>query len=220
MPVLRTANFRLLFIHLFIYNNIYVWSFIGSEMALQHCANRSVTTMLTYPWKCTVLHCNHMGNTWKPLVLMTWHFDYCPSASGYWLFCAVFNIDALCSLYSEQKVKKHEKSNTELELFALVKRHVALDVAFSDATLMRPNIWYLSTWYFKCFSSSPVTMLPWEMGYEYKRAWRFKKNLLLIKILLHLIRRCWTPGTVFQQKIDSLRQCGNGTCHGGSFPTA
>ena len=40
-----------------------------------------VTTMLTYPWKCTVLHCNHLGNTWKPLVLMTRHFDYCPSAS-------------------------------------------------------------------------------------------------------------------------------------------
>ena len=38
-------------------------------------------TMLTYPWKCTVLHCNHLGNTWKPLVLMTRHFDYCPSAS-------------------------------------------------------------------------------------------------------------------------------------------
>ena len=37
--------------------------------------------MLTYPWKCTVLHWNHLGNTWKPLVLMTRHFDYCPSAS-------------------------------------------------------------------------------------------------------------------------------------------
>ena len=37
--------------------------------------------MLTYPWKCTVLHCNHLENTWKPLVLMTRHFDYCPSAS-------------------------------------------------------------------------------------------------------------------------------------------
>ena len=37
--------------------------------------------MLTYPWKCTVLHCNYLGNTWKPLVLMTRHFDYCPSAS-------------------------------------------------------------------------------------------------------------------------------------------
>ena len=37
--------------------------------------------MLTYPWKCTVLHRNHLGNTWKPLVLMTRHFDYCPSAS-------------------------------------------------------------------------------------------------------------------------------------------
>ena len=37
--------------------------------------------MLTYPWKCTVLHCNHLGNTWKPLVLMIRHFDYCPNAS-------------------------------------------------------------------------------------------------------------------------------------------
>ena len=44
-------------------------------------AQKTVTTMLTYPWKCTVLHCNHLGNTWKPLVLMIWHFDYCPSAS-------------------------------------------------------------------------------------------------------------------------------------------
>ena len=37
--------------------------------------------MLTNPWKCAVLHCNHLGNTWKPLVLMIRHFDYCPSAS-------------------------------------------------------------------------------------------------------------------------------------------
>ena len=37
--------------------------------------------MLTYPWKCTVLHCNHLVNTWKPLVLMTQHFDYWPRAS-------------------------------------------------------------------------------------------------------------------------------------------
>ena len=40
--------------------------------------------MLTYPWKCTVFQFysfNHLGNTWKPLVLMTWHFDYCPTAS-------------------------------------------------------------------------------------------------------------------------------------------
>ena len=36
--------------------------------------------MLTYHWKCTILHCNHLGNTWKPLVLMTRHFDYCLSA--------------------------------------------------------------------------------------------------------------------------------------------
>ena len=56
--------------------------------ASQHDSTRTVTvqkkpvtTMLTYPWKCTVLHCNHLGNTWKPLVQMTRHFDYCPSAS-------------------------------------------------------------------------------------------------------------------------------------------
>ena len=46
-----------------------------------HSTKKPVTTMLTYPWKCTVLHCNHLGNTWKPLVLMTRHFDYYPSAS-------------------------------------------------------------------------------------------------------------------------------------------
>ena len=37
----------------------------------KHCAKKPVTTLLTYTWKCTVLHCNHLGNTWKPLVLMT-----------------------------------------------------------------------------------------------------------------------------------------------------
>ena len=46
-----------------------------------HSTKKPVTTMLSYPWKCTVLHCNHLGNTWKPLVLMTRHFNYCPSAS-------------------------------------------------------------------------------------------------------------------------------------------
>ena len=46
-----------------------------------HSTEKPVITMLTYPWKCIVLHCNHLGNTWKPLVLMTRHFDYCPSAS-------------------------------------------------------------------------------------------------------------------------------------------
>ena len=48
---------------------------------IQHRTKKPVTSMLTYPWKCTVLHCKHLGNTWKPLVLMTRHFDYCPSAS-------------------------------------------------------------------------------------------------------------------------------------------
>ena len=48
---------------------------------LCHSTKKPVTTMLTNPWKCTVLHCNHLGNTWKPLVLMTRRFDYCPSAS-------------------------------------------------------------------------------------------------------------------------------------------
>ena len=51
------------------------------ELIVLHSTKKPVTTMLTYPWKCTVLHCNHLGNAWKPLVLMTQHFDYCPSAS-------------------------------------------------------------------------------------------------------------------------------------------
>ena len=50
------------------------------QSCLTHSTKKAVTTMLTYPWKCTVLHCNHLGNTWKPLVLMTRHFDYCSSA--------------------------------------------------------------------------------------------------------------------------------------------
>ena len=51
------------------------------EYKIIHSTKKPVTTMLTYPWKCTGLHCNHLGNTWKTLVLMTRHFDYCPSAS-------------------------------------------------------------------------------------------------------------------------------------------
>ena len=52
-----------------------------NTIQIYHSTKKPVTTMLTYPWKCTVLHCNHLGNTWKPLVLMTRHFDYCPNAS-------------------------------------------------------------------------------------------------------------------------------------------
>ena len=53
----------------------------GAHSKSDTLCKKPVTTMLTHPWKCTVLHCNHLGNTWKPLVLMTRHFDYCPSAS-------------------------------------------------------------------------------------------------------------------------------------------
>ena len=65
------------------YNNTrWVWRGVkGDELRWDHSTEKPVTTMLTYTWKCTVLHCNHLGNTWKPLVLMTRHFDYCPSAS-------------------------------------------------------------------------------------------------------------------------------------------
>ena len=56
--------------------NLYFWHYM-----YYHSTKKPVTTMLTCPWKCTVLHCNHLGNTWKPLVLMTRHFDYYPSAS-------------------------------------------------------------------------------------------------------------------------------------------
>ena len=56
-----------------------IWVCVRDRMC--HSTKKPVTTMLTYPWKCTVLYCNHLGNTWKPLVLMTQHFDYCPRAS-------------------------------------------------------------------------------------------------------------------------------------------
>ena len=75
-----------LFICTFAYENMLLpihKNLTGNMICLHgvHCAKKPVTTMLTYPWRCTVLHCNHLGNTWKPLVLMTRHFDYCPSAS-------------------------------------------------------------------------------------------------------------------------------------------
>ena len=69
--------------------NLKIVDFLDISMALKtehkpymkpnnHSTKKPVTTMLTYPWKCTVLHCNHLGNTWKPLVLITRHFDYHP----------------------------------------------------------------------------------------------------------------------------------------------
>ena len=67
-------EWRFLINHLWFQNTYELYDF-------SHCAKKPVTTMLTYPWKCTVLHCNHLGNTWKPLVRMTRHFHYCPSVS-------------------------------------------------------------------------------------------------------------------------------------------
>ena len=53
-------------------HNVGKWmNLLHRHISSHHCAKKKVTTMLTYPWKCTVLHCNHLGNTWKPLVLMT-----------------------------------------------------------------------------------------------------------------------------------------------------
>ena len=49
----------------------HMWARPQDGATICHCAKKLVTTMLTYPWKSTVLHCNHLGNTWKPLVLMT-----------------------------------------------------------------------------------------------------------------------------------------------------
>ena len=62
-------------------NSVMSFDLIRLQSRSYHSTKMPVTTMLTYPWKCTVLHCNHLGNTWKALVLMTRHFDYCPSAS-------------------------------------------------------------------------------------------------------------------------------------------
>ena len=72
-------------------STVVTWWIVAFCAVLWHHTNhrtkkKTVTTMLTYPWKCTVLHCNHLGNTWKPLVLMTRHFDCCPSASDVKLY--------------------------------------------------------------------------------------------------------------------------------------
>ena len=64
-----------------IYLLIWYCGICDKDYISYHSTKKPVTTMLTYPWKCTVLHCNHLGNTWKPQMLMTRHFDYCPSAS-------------------------------------------------------------------------------------------------------------------------------------------
>ena len=63
------------------YNQSESVTLVTYYLLIIHSTKKPVTTMLTYPWECTVLHCNHLGNTWKPLVLMTRHFDYCPSTS-------------------------------------------------------------------------------------------------------------------------------------------
>ena len=42
----------------------------SSAVTLTLCKKASnPPTMLTYPWKCTVLHCNHLGNTWVSMVV-------------------------------------------------------------------------------------------------------------------------------------------------------
>ena len=86
--------------------------------------------MLTYPWKCTVLHCNHLGNTWKPLVLMTRHFDYCPSVSvtaGFFVLCILWHwtgrflmavvaslLPLISCMESFNRHHKHSKSQSKL----------------------------------------------------------------------------------------------------------
>ena len=72
---LKTKLFACFFLYFVVEANYIFFSYCNTAQ------KKTVTTMLTYTWKCTVLHCNHPGNTWKPLGLMTGHFDYCPSTS-------------------------------------------------------------------------------------------------------------------------------------------
>ena len=51
--------------------NIFYVIYMKRDWQSTHSTKKPVTTVLTYPWKCRVLHCNHLGNTWQPLVLMT-----------------------------------------------------------------------------------------------------------------------------------------------------
>ena len=82
LPLICPSAFTLLFMmshtETVVPSSVSVQAWAECLTRLRHCAKKPVTTMLTYPWKCTVLHCNHLGNTWKPLVLMTQHFDYHP----------------------------------------------------------------------------------------------------------------------------------------------
>ena len=78
---------------------------------ISHYAKKPVTTMLTYPWKCTVLHCNHLWNTWKPLVLA---FLCCAIKTDKWhnfliakwfVFCVRWNL--FCFDKKEYKADPH-----------------------------------------------------------------------------------------------------------------
>ena len=130
---------------------------------LSHSTKKPVTTMLTYPWNCTVLHCNHLGNTWKPLALMTWHFDYCPSASegdnqcvgssALLLDCTVIAYQILLDTY-----KPHQQTQdvlfgfSDFSCFLLYTVKLwNMDTSFVNDACKRQdnnlmNLWYAAIW--------------------------------------------------------------------------
>ena len=118
--------------------------------------------MLTYPWKCTVLHCNHLGNTWKPLVVMTRHFDYCPSAS---------EGDNQSVSSSAPVVSRCFPGGYNVKLYISRGRLAWLLLAFLHS--VKPRIVVLFCWYTKhcketalricriCWSPTSVTEMEW-----------------------------------------------------------
>ena len=55
------------------------WLYIHEHCISQH--KKASNHHANLPLEMYSFTCNHLGNTWKPLVLMTRHFDYCSSAS-------------------------------------------------------------------------------------------------------------------------------------------
>ena len=46
-----------------------------------HSTKKPVTTMLTYPWKCTVLHCNHLASTRAIIKVLGHQHQWFPGVS-------------------------------------------------------------------------------------------------------------------------------------------
>ena len=56
-------------------------SWNNSTICPLHSTKKPVTTMLTYPWKCTVLHCNHLASAWAIIKVSGHQHQWFPGVS-------------------------------------------------------------------------------------------------------------------------------------------